>query len=123
MSGIPLFDAFGDMDLKEKEDVFAQMAGFLKALQAYQLPQNLTIGGVAFDGNGDYVSTAMTSVGAGPWPSYESSFKGRLDAALSKADANPYVQGWRANGIRERLDALVERGFTAQFGSLSSKRR
>ncbi|OBT53862.1 hypothetical protein VE04_06560 [Pseudogymnoascus sp. 24MN13] len=79
------------------------------------------LGGVTFDDNGQIVSTAMTSVGAGPWTTYESSFKDRLAVALRKADANPYINGWRANGVRERLDAFVERGVTAQFEHLDSK--
>jgi hypothetical protein len=41
--------------------------------------------------------------------------------ALQKADANPYIKGWRANGMRERLDAFVERGVLAQFETLGSK--
>ncbi|KFY05764.1 hypothetical protein V492_08313 [Pseudogymnoascus sp. VKM F-4246] len=63
----------------------------------------------------------MTSVGAGPWPTYETSFKGRLKVALRKVDANPYIKGWPANGVRERLDAFVERGVPAQFEGLDSK--
>ncbi|KFY49725.1 hypothetical protein V495_00484 [Pseudogymnoascus sp. VKM F-4514 (FW-929)] len=33
------------------------------------------LGGVTFDDNSHIVSSAMTSVGVGPWPTYESSFK------------------------------------------------
>lgn len=80
-------------------------------------------GGVTFDDTGHIVSTAMTSVGVGPWSSYEASFEGRLEVALQKADANPYIQGWRANGVRGRLDAFVERGVPAQFETLGSKTR
>ncbi|KAL4965607.1 uncharacterized protein BDV14DRAFT_199703 [Aspergillus stella-maris] len=84
------------------------------------LDEDLAFGGVTFDGKGHVVSTAMMSVGAGPWSSFEDSFKSRLAVALQKADANSHIQGWRANDIRERLDTFLERGLPAQFESLSS---
>ncbi|KAI0898664.1 hypothetical protein F4806DRAFT_507438 [Annulohypoxylon nitens] len=119
MPGKSVDESFVSMDLQQKTLVLSQKAKILKALQDYQLPESITgFGGVTFDENGQIVSAAMTSVGAGPWLSYESSFKGRLEVALQRADSNPYIQGWRANGIRDRLDAFVQRGVPAQFGSL-----
>ncbi|KAF7587875.1 hypothetical protein BBP40_006611 [Aspergillus hancockii] len=120
MPGTPLDEIFNSMDLQEKRQVFGQMAGLLKALQEYQLPENITFGDVTFDDTGDIVSTAMTSVGAGPWPTYEASYKGQLRVVLKEVDANRYIEGWRANGVRERLDAFVERSVPTQFGSLHS---
>lgn len=122
MPGAPVDESFDAMDLQQKCRIFAQMAQLLKSLQAYKLPNSITgFGGVTFDDAGHIISAAMTSVGAGPWPSYEASFKGRLEVALRKADENPYIKGWRANGVRERLDAFVERGIPAQFETLCSK--
>ena len=63
----------------------------------------------------------MTSVGTGPWPSYEDYFSDRLKQALRKADSNSYIKGWHANGVRGRLEAFIERGVPAQFMSLDSK--
>ena len=114
-------ESFDSMDLEQKKQIVGQMAKLLKALQDYQLPESITgFGGVTFDENGRIVSTAMTSVGAGPWPSYESSFKGRLEVALRRADANSYIQGWHANGIRKRLDDFVKNGVPARFDSLKT---
>ena len=122
MPGTPVDDSFDIMDHQEKKQIFAQMAKLLKALQDYQLPESITdFGGVTFDDTGRIVSTAMTSVGIRSWPSYEASFKGRLEVAL-KADANPHIQGWRANGVRECLDAFAEHGISAQYESRSSKK-
>ncbi|KAL4917201.1 hypothetical protein BDW62DRAFT_184373 [Aspergillus aurantiobrunneus] len=122
MPGTPLGELMDTMDAQEKAGVFEQMAALLKTLQEYRLPDNMTFGGVTFDDSDRIVSTAMTSVGAGPWSSYEALFKGRLKVALSKADANPYIKGWHANGVRERLDAFVDRGAPAQFETLSSSK-
>lgn len=76
---------------------------------------------MTFDTNGHIVGTAMTRVGAGPWLTYEASFKSRLEVAIRKADANPYIKEWRANDVRERLDSFIERGLPAQFEDLDSQ--
>ncbi|KAI1499764.1 kinase-like domain-containing protein [Biscogniauxia marginata] len=121
MPGKSVDESFASMDLQQKKLILSQMAKLLKALQDYQLPESITgFGGVTFDENGRVVSAAMTSVGAGPWPSYESSFKGRLEVALQRAEANPYIRGWHANGIRDRLDAFVKHGILSQFKSLET---
>ncbi|KAF2186234.1 hypothetical protein K469DRAFT_726298 [Zopfia rhizophila CBS 207.26] len=122
MPGAPVDETFNSMPLEEKNVILAQMAKFLKALQGFQLPDSIKEhGGVTFDDAGRIVSTAMTSVGKGPWPSYENYFRDRLEQALERADSNPYINGWHANGVRNRLEAFVESGILAQFKSLESK--
>lgn len=60
----------------------------MKSLQVYRLPDSITgFGGVTFDNAGRIITTAMTSVGDVPWPSYEASFKDRIEVTLWKADA------------------------------------
>ncbi|KAL4908172.1 hypothetical protein BDW74DRAFT_97962 [Aspergillus multicolor] len=120
MPGTPLDELIDSMDAQERACVFEQMTALLKALQSYKLPDHIIFGSVTFDKDGHIMSTAMTSVGAGPWPAFEASFKGRLEVALAKAEANPYIKGWHANGIRERLNAFVDQGVPAQFESLTS---
>ncbi|KAI0183964.1 hypothetical protein EV127DRAFT_445621 [Xylaria flabelliformis] len=121
MPGKSVDESFESMALDQKKVILSQMAKLLKELQDYQLPDSVTCyGGVTFAENGQVVSTAMTSVGAGPWPTYESSFKGRLDVALRRADANPYIQGWTSNGIRDRLENFVRHGLPSQFDSLKA---
>jgi hypothetical protein len=44
-----------------------------------------------------------------------------MKAALTKADTNPHLQGWRADGVGERVDAIIEHGLPAQFSHLTSK--
>ena len=76
---------------------------------------------MTFDESSAIVSASITSVGTGPWYSLEDSFRGHLKVVLTKADKNPYIQGWRANGVRERLDVFIEHGLSAQFSDLMSK--
>lgn len=63
----------------------------------------------------------MTSVGAGPWPSLQDSYRARIELALDKADNNPYLQGWRTNGVRGRIQDFLQRGLPQQFSQLPSK--
>lgn len=122
MPGVSVSEVFGSMPNGEKAKVLAQMAGILKALQDFRLPSSIQqYGGVTFDNAGQIVSTAMTSVGSGPWLVYEDYFKDRLDRALQQAESNPYIKGWHANGVRERLNAFVETGVPAQFKDLVFK--
>ncbi|KAF1993926.1 hypothetical protein P154DRAFT_47525 [Amniculicola lignicola CBS 123094] len=122
MPGAPVDETFDSMPLEEKKAILAQMATFLKALQGCQLPDSIKeYGGVTFNDAGRIVSAAMTSVGSGPWPSYENYFRARLERALEGADCNPYINGWHANGVRKRLEAFIESGVPAQFKSLESK--
>ncbi|PQE13990.1 phosphotransferase enzyme family protein [Rutstroemia sp. NJR-2017a BBW] len=82
------------MSLDQKKNILAQIAEFLKALQDYPLLESIKgWGGVTFDDSGAIVSASMTSVGAGPWHSLEDSFRGRLEVALTKADASTYLKG------------------------------
>ncbi len=122
MPGESVDESFDSMTLEQKKVILSQKAALLKALQDYQLPDSITgYGGVTYAEDGRIISAAMTSVGAGPWPTYESSFKSRLEVALQRADANPYIQGWHANGIRERIDNFVQHGLPSQFRSLQAQ--
>lgn len=122
MAGEPLDEAFDSMALDEKRRVFDQMAGLIKGLQDFSLPDTVKgFGGVAYDGSGAIVSAAMPTVGAGPWSSIEESFKGRLEVALAEADKNRYINGWHANGLRERLEAFVAKGVSQQLEALGSR--
>ena len=76
MPGQPVDAVLDKMDLQGKQAIFAQMSEMLSALQKYQLPQGITgFGGLKFDAAGRIVSAAMSSVDAGPWPSYEAFYK------------------------------------------------
>ncbi|KAK5128722.1 hypothetical protein LTR85_000055 [Meristemomyces frigidus] len=122
MPGTPADAALDEMDLEGKRGVFLQMAGMLGAIQRYKLPPSIAgYGGVMFDPNGQIVSAEMSSVEAGPWASYEDSFRGRLEIALARAETNQLIQGWRRNAVRERVQAFVDNGLPAQLSSLPSK--
>lgn len=123
MPGTALDTTFDNMDLGEKKQVLAQIARILKSLQDYRIPASLSFGGLTFDDTDSIVSSAMTDVGDGPWPTYQASYKGQLEMALAEADVSHYIEGWRGNGISERLHAFIECGLPAQFKLLDSDDR
>jgi hypothetical protein len=63
----------------------------------------------------------MTTVGSGPWSSYEAFFQDRVKLALHESRDNTYINGWKANGIQERLEKFLESGIAAQFQSFESE--
>jgi hypothetical protein len=122
MPGKQLDTGMKDMDLEGKSIIFAQMAKMLSVIQRHQLPKSITgFGGLTFNAAGLPVSAAMTSVNSGPWPSYEESWRARLRMALKRADANHYISGWHANGVKERLEAFMQDRVAVQCRSLASK--
>ncbi|KAJ4251519.1 hypothetical protein NW762_011506 [Fusarium torreyae] len=122
MSGSQLDEVFEKMDLDQKRNILSQMAGILKALQEAKLPDSyIGIGGLSFDETGRIVSAVSSIGGLGPWSSYQESFKTQLHHALEKADSSQYIRGWRANGVRDRLDRFIEQGVQPRFEALASK--
>lgn len=122
MPGIPLDEKLDDMELEEKKEMFSQIARILKGLQDFQLPASITdYGGLTFDNENNIVSAPMTTTSTGPWPSYEAAFEAQLKQALEKADENSYIRGWHENGVRDRLDAFIERGLSEYFKPLESR--
>ena len=124
MPGESLDELYPSMDIEDKKEVVAQMAKMLKAVQNYRLPESISqFGGVTFDENGQIVSAAMSTVGAGPWQSYEAYFKERIEIALEKAASNKAIDGWKSGKLGDRLRAFVENGLPAQFESLKTKQQ
>ncbi|KAL2071286.1 hypothetical protein VTL71DRAFT_12521 [Oculimacula yallundae] len=113
---------FNSLSLEKRKHILAQIAQIVKALQDFELPASITeFGGVTFNEAGEIVSAAMTTFGAGPWPTYDYAIRGRLKVALETADRNNYIKGWQANNIRSRLDKFIESGLSAQLAPLATK--
>ncbi|KAJ5593541.1 hypothetical protein N7537_010445 [Penicillium hordei] len=122
MPGTPLDENLDNMSLKGKRNILGQIAKLLKGLQDFALPDSITdFGGLTFDNEGDLISAPMTNCNIGPWPTYEASFKAQLEHALKKSDENPYIQGWRPNGVRARLEAFIEREVSTAFEQLEAR--
>lgn len=122
MPGVPLDEKLESMGLEEKKEMFSQIAKLLKSLQDFQLPPSITeFGGVAFDDENNIISAVMTTANAGPWSSYQAAFEAQFKQALKTSDESSYIRGWYKNGVRDRLEAFIERGLPECFKSLESR--
>ncbi|KAL0769137.1 hypothetical protein CaCOL14_008445 [Colletotrichum acutatum] len=109
--GVPLDTVFRDMDDGEKSDVLGQIADLVTGIQRVSLPESVrSHGGLSIDEEGRIVGGAMTTVKGGPWKRYSDFWKARLAIRLGDADASPALEGWRPNGVRERVDRFLESG-------------
>ena len=112
MAGKPLLDDFHQMSDDDKAFMLGQMADVLTILQRYQLPTTIKdYEGLDFGPSGEYVSAPMSILNAGPFTTYAGLVKATIQSKLAKADTDPQVQGWRANGVRARLDKFIAEGF------------
>ena len=111
MAGCPLLDDFGQMSDENKAFMLRQMADVLTILQRYRLPATIRdYGGLNFGPSGEYVSGPLSILDAGPFTTYEGLVKATIESKLAKADTDPQVEGWRANGVRARLDKFIAEG-------------
>ena len=108
MAGKPLLDDFHQMSDNDKAFMLGQIADVLTILQQYQLPATIRYyGGLDFGPSGEYVSAPLSILDAGPFTTYAGLVKSTIQSKLAKADTDPQVQGWRANGVRARLDNFI----------------
>lgn len=108
-TGIPLDEFFPSQANPTKESIINQIGDILTGLQTYPLPQEITsYGGLALSTDGNSITSAeMTTTYGGPWPTYEMLLKARLQHELHDADSSLVINGWRDNGVRERLVSLI----------------
>ena len=111
MAGRPLLNDFRWMNDKDKALMLSQMADVLAILQQHPLPATIRdYGGLDFSPSGEYVSAPLSILDGGPFTTYAGLVKATIQSKLAKADNNPQVQGWRANGVRARLDKFIAEG-------------
>lgn len=103
---------FTDVPREAQRFVLSQMAIILKAVQDFELPPKASgFGGLAFDDCGHVINGPFAvEPYNGPYPDMESMYKGMLQAQLVEADRSRVAQGWKEDGLRDRLDAFAERG-------------
>ena len=112
MTGKPLLNDFHQMSERDKAFILRQMADVLAILQQYQLPATIRdYGGLDFGPSGEYISAPLSILDAGPFTTYADLVKATIQSKLAKADTDPQVQGWRANGVKARLDKFIAEGF------------
>ncbi|PYH75226.1 phosphotransferase family protein [Aspergillus vadensis CBS 113365] len=109
-SGIPLDEFFPSQSKTIKKSIIEQVADILAGLRKCPLPSGITYGGLGLSStDGRIISAEMTTTNGGPWSTYAELLKARLRHELHDADSSPIINGWRSNGIRDRLDSLIDK--------------
>ncbi|KAK2046405.1 phosphotransferase enzyme family protein [Colletotrichum somersetense] len=109
--GVPLDRVFRDMSIDDMKVVLGQIADIFTGIQKAPLPESIQgHGGMTIDGEGKIVSGQMTTVRGGPWESYSAFWKARLALRLEDAGVSPALDGWKPNGVRERVDKFLAMG-------------
>ena len=104
-------EAFPNMDERAKTTILNQMADILSCFQRYNMPSSVHgFGGLGFDSDRRYVSTALSILDAGPFPTYEGLVRAIIESKLSKADEDPWVRGWHDDNVRSRVDKFLAQG-------------
>jgi hypothetical protein len=109
---VDLDSVFDEMSVEEKSSVLEQIADILVVMQRLELPAGVgKHSGMSFDGGGNIICGEMAVLEGGPWDSYGDVMVAKMKAALKNdADPSSVVGGWRANGLRERLDKFIAGG-------------
>ena len=121
MTGSPLLEDFGQMNDADKACILSQIADLLSNFQLIELPTSIRdYGGLGFGLSGEYVSAPMSIMDTGPFPTYKDLVHATIQSKLDKADTDPQVKGWRANGVRARLEQFIAEGLPVVIKSMGS---
>ncbi|KAL0930603.1 phosphotransferase enzyme family protein [Colletotrichum truncatum] len=108
--GVSLDKAFQHLDRSQKNDVLGQLADIFSGIQRAPLPKSLdSYGGITIQ-DGKLVHGQMTTLSGGPWKTYGEFWSTRLASQLEHSEGSSALQGWKPNGVRERIDKLFAAG-------------
>jgi hypothetical protein len=107
--GVQLDEQFKTWSLDDRKVIVEEMAQILTAIQTQPLPAKVgSFGGLTIK-DGQIVSGQPTVIAGGPWRTYEEFWTALLNMELSQSEESHTLNGWRANGVRERVDKFIGR--------------
>ncbi|OJJ42009.1 hypothetical protein ASPZODRAFT_20876 [Penicilliopsis zonata CBS 506.65] len=107
--GVPLDEFFDSQSEVRRESIIEQVSDVISGLQNCPLPPGVdSYGGLGVAKDG-IISAEMTITRGGPWSTYEMLLKARLEHELHDADMSPVIKGWQENGVRQRLQSLIDK--------------
>ncbi|KZL86233.1 phosphotransferase enzyme family protein [Colletotrichum incanum] len=109
--GVPLDTVFRDLPGDDMKDVLGQIADVFTGIQKAPLPESIqSHGGMTIDGKGNIVSGQMTTLKGGPWESHSDFWRAKFMLRIEDAGVSPALDGWKPNGVRERVDKFLAVG-------------
>ena len=110
MEGTNMDAEYRKLGLEQKKVLAAEVAGIFHAIQSAELPIGVDhFGGLTINDHGNIVSGQATLVKGGPWESYEEYLRAKMEIQLEDVETE-VIKGWRANGVRERIDKFIYGG-------------
>lgn len=108
--GVGLDKVFPSLTDSQKRDVLGQVADIFSGIQRAPLPETLdSFGGITIRDD-KLVHGQMTTLPGGPWKTYGDFWTTRLSSQLKHTEESSVIQGWKPNGVRERIDKLFATG-------------
>ena len=124
MRGTPLDAAFDAMSSDDQSKSLKELAGIVRALQQYELPESIQeFGGLDFDHDGKIVSAQLTVFACGPFTTYPMLINGILYEQLAAADKSPIVRGWRDKGTRAKLERFITEDVDRMLQSVNTEKK
>ncbi|KAI5859398.1 hypothetical protein GGS23DRAFT_600519 [Durotheca rogersii] len=110
--GLQLDKAFGELDREKQQDLIGQIAQVYKRIQSYPLPDSVQgYGGLGFSPTtGDIITGPTTIPCGGPFACLDEMYSQMLRRQLDESDTSTLLQGWRADGLRDRLERFASDG-------------
>ncbi|KAI8225144.1 hypothetical protein K4K54_004794 [Colletotrichum sp. SAR 10_86] len=116
--GVPLDTKFKDLSDDERNIVLGQIADVFTGIQRAPLPDSITShGGLTISESGEIIGGKMTILEGAPWNSYTEFWRCKLESSLRDADRSSNLQGWKPNGVRQRIDKFISSGLGPYLAS------
>ncbi|CEJ86527.1 hypothetical protein VHEMI04130 [[Torrubiella] hemipterigena] len=114
--GADLDGQFPSLTSHEQQKVLETIARITLALQRVPLPPSASqFGGLAFDENGNIVSSQGALLPDGPWASYADVWASKLQSQLAEALIKPALDGWKEQNVASRIEKFIASGGLRSF--------
>lgn len=112
MTGSNLATVFHDLSPDLKQNILAQMAQIVVAMQNGKPKSVVSYGGILMDNQSDIISGPCAQFSGGPFGTLAEYYQALAAQNLKEADSSIIIDGWRANGFRARIDEFLNTGLT-----------
>lgn len=124
MRGTPLDAEFEEMRFDDKRKTLKEVAGIIRAIQQYELPESIQgFGGLDFDRDGNIVSASLTLFSCGPFTTYSKLVKGILREQLAATDKSPILHGWISKDTRAKLERFITEDVDRMLQSINTEKK
>jgi hypothetical protein len=123
MEGEQFSEEFGELKRDDQKKLLDQISDIFKAIQTFGLPDSIRgFGGLGFDEAGKIVTGPTAIPCGGPFASVEDMYAQFMRFQIEMSERCSLIDGWKANGVRERLERFHAEGLPALIERLKDQR-